>query len=444
MASIAPTFMHVSRQRPFPRPPALVVAIILHVLLLLLVITVELKPAVDEPEEARPIEIAIVQLPEADTPEPERERETENRTEQPARPLPPNLQGGEIAERSVPPNAVLDLPRPSAEPEPVQQRQAEAAPPDPLPPQSMPSEAIAPQPAPRVTELAERDAEPRPRPEAAEPAERADQAERMEETAQPPAETQTQVAQAAPAQAQQREADRTPERETPPAAPEESSEQTPNGAVQVEIGPAAMRELAQAFAVPRPPSTIFSVQPDPPRQVAARPPPPTPRPAQPPAPRHTIVTTANGDVDVFRGRSLPRQVASAPQPRPTSAVRLPRGALAGADRPTQTLADYILQQAVPHWRFNYRDPRYGGFEFTGYVRLLADGTLAPPFHKNDPLDFYSMIHEYRRLLQPGSQDARRAMETFVIALRAAQPFQLPPGVSGYPRTVPIGFLLGDL
>jgi hypothetical protein len=391
--------MHESRAAPFPWRPAPLLALALHVLAVFLVVTVELPLRDAADGESPPIQVSLVQLPES-----VEQRETREPIARPVQPPPPNLAGGEIAELSSRPRGLANAPEP------------------------MP-EIAEPPPAPREAD--------RPEPAAQERVEPA--------PAQQPADEplpQVAMANQEPTEAQQRgPAPSSPANEepTPPAQAGASAEPPPATAVQIDVGPTAAQEVARAFAVPRPPSTRFSAQPDTPRPIVVRPP-PTPRPAPP-----AVRTNANGDVDLFGGRALqPRQVASAP-PRTSNAVRLPRGVLAGADRPTQTLADLVLQQTVTQWRFNYRDPRFAGIEFSGYVLLNADGSLTTPFNKSDPLNFYAMIQDYQGLSQRGaSPEIRRAMETFVIALRAAQPFRLPAGVDGYPRRVPIGFLLGEL
>lgn len=108
-------------------------------------------------------------------------------------------------------------------------------------------------------------------------------------------------------------------------------------------------------------------------------------------------------------------------------------------------SDFILAQILRRWRINYHDERYREVTFApGNLQLRADGTLAPPYGPNDPWNPYDMMGGYRRLTQRGFEDVRRAVDTFLVALREAQPFQLPPTPGPYPRRIRISFRTGDL
>jgi hypothetical protein len=108
--------------------------------------------------------------------------------------------------------------------------------------------------------------------------------------------------------------------------------------------------------------------------------------------------------------------------------------------------DFLLAQVMPFWLLNYRDPRYHDVVFRGYFTLRADGMLDPPFGKNDPWDPAVMIGDYDRLLARRLEPQRLAIESFLRAVRAAQPFKLQPGIDpkSYPRQVAVFFRLGDL
>jgi hypothetical protein len=79
----------------------------------------------------------------------------------------------------------------------------------------------------------------------------------------------------------------------------------------------------------------------------------------------------------------------------------------------------------------------------GVFALQEDGMLAPPFGKHDPWRPEVMIENYRELLKPQAEPVRVALESFLRAARDAQPFQLPPGVRGYPRPIRITLKMGD-
>jgi hypothetical protein len=108
--------------------------------------------------------------------------------------------------------------------------------------------------------------------------------------------------------------------------------------------------------------------------------------------------------------------------------------------------DFLLAQVMPFWLLNYRDPRFQHVVFRGTFVLRSDGMLDPPYGKNDPWDPTVMIGDYDRLLARGQDSYRQAVESFLKAVRAAQPFKLQPGVDpkSYPRPVAVFFRLGDL
>ena len=75
------------------------------------------------------------------------------------------------------------------------------------------------------------------------------------------------------------------------------------------------------------------------------------------------------------------------------------------------------------------------------MTLRADGTLGPPFGKNDPFDPARVIDRYNEF-PPFYQ---QAMTSFIEAMRLAQPFRLPPpGTETYPARLYVDFLLHDL
>ncbi len=142
------------------------------------------------------------------------------------------------------------------------------------------------------------------------------------------------------------------------------------------------------------------------------------------------------ELDLFGpGRTGPRQAAATRGGTPNP----PAGEASRSD------SDFILAQILRRWRINYRDGRYREVTFApGNLLLRADGTLAPPYGPNDPWNPYDMMGGYRRLTQRGFEDVRRAVDTFLVALREAQPFQLPPTPGPYPRRIRISFRTGDL
>lgn len=119
-----------------------------------------------------------------------------------------------------------------------------------------------------------------------------------------------------------------------------------------------------------------------------------------------------------------------------------------SDKPAaQTVPDFILMQIAQHWLIDYRNPRYREIVLRGaQIVLLPNGMLGPPFGKNDPWNPREMIANYDALLAPEAAPVRQAIETFLQAMRLAQPFRLPPDgkQNNEPRIFTIYFQLGDV
>ena len=90
---------------------------------------------------------------------------------------------------------------------------------------------------------------------------------------------------------------------------------------------------------------------------------------------------------------------------------------------TQTERDVLLAQILPFWRppseIMAADP-------VMHVRVLlrADGSLGPPFTYTMAWNPAGAIDGYDKI--PPNDPRRRSMETFYVALRMAQPLNLPP------------------
>ena len=111
----------------------------------------------------------------------------------------------------------------------------------------------------------------------------------------------------------------------------------------------------------------------------------------------------------------------------------------------QSEGDFVLAQIMPHWLLDVRSARFRDVQLGGVFELLADGTLSFPYGKHDRWDPERMIRNYGQMQGPRAEAVRVAIESFLRASRAAQPFRLPPGVTGgYPRQIRIVFQLGDL
>jgi hypothetical protein len=194
-------------------------------------------------------------------------------------------------------------------------------------------------------------------------------------------------------------------------------------------------EAEAAPAVVAPPAAAPATLPEPPRQDA-KPPEQQPRqqvqrPAERPADRKPPArppeagkARVDGPATGGRGRDAQRS-ASASEAR------------------QQSEGDFVLAQIMPLWLIDRRSPRFRDVVMSGVFALQEDGTLAPPYGKNDPWRPEVMIENYRELLKPQAEPVRVALESFLRAARDAQPFQLPPGVRGYPRPIRITLKMGD-
>lgn len=218
-------------------------------------------------------------------------------------------------------------------------------------------------------------------------------------------------------------------------APESTSPQ-PSAAAER----SAARSDVAAIPEPEPPAPQPQAERSPPEMAVAQAPRAVPRrPDARPRPEPRADGGPRGELrelDLFGpGRLGARQAAAARGGTPTPP----------AGEPSRSDSDFILAQILRRWRINYRDDRYREVTFApGNLLLRADGTLAPPYGPNDPWNPYDMMGGYRRLTQRGFEDVRRAVDTFLVALREAQPFQLPPTPGPYPRRIRISFRTGDL
>jgi hypothetical protein len=170
--------------------------------------------------------------------------------------------------------------------------------------------------------------------------------------------------------------------------------------------------------------------------------PPREHPAPPNAPHRTVASAA------------PQLPATSTRPDSTPVTigrhepeedNLPSGR--STEPAAQTVPDFILMQIAQHWLIDYRNPRYRDIVLRGTkIVLLPNGLLAPPFGKDDPWNPKAMIANYDALLVPEAQPIRQAIETFLKAMRLAQPFRLPPDgrPNNEPRVFTIYFQLGDI
>lgn len=114
-------------------------------------------------------------------------------------------------------------------------------------------------------------------------------------------------------------------------------------------------------------------------------------------------------------------------------------------RMTQSESDFFLSQVVAAWAIDFDAPQFRNIQIFGHYKVLPDGTLAPPFGRNDPWDMYAMVNNWEEIEnEPRAAAFRTAIETFLRAMRLAQPFEMPPDAQGYPKILSLNFRIGDL
>lgn len=116
------------------------------------------------------------------------------------------------------------------------------------------------------------------------------------------------------------------------------------------------------------------------------------------------------------------------------------------DKVSQSEADFILAQILRVWLIDYRSPRFKDVIISGTFQLNPDGTLGPPFGSKDPWAPDRMILNYAEVLRPAARDQRTALESFLGAMRQAQPFRRQPDAPPMtaPKILSFAFSLGDL
>lgn len=138
------------------------------------------------------------------------------------------------------------------------------------------------------------------------------------------------------------------------------------------------------------------------------------------------------------------------EPRGLAAIRGPVQAPSGGppgESLTQSEIDHLLAQVFAVWIFDFRNPRFRDLTIVGAFELKPDGTLAAPFGAYDPWRPDRMIADYDTLLaRPDMREQRTVMESFLGAMRQAQPFTRQPDAPPLtaPKLLRFAFRLGDL
>lgn len=202
--------------------------------------------------------------------------------------------------------------------------------------------------------------------------------------------------------------------------------------------------------------------------LVAAPPPKAPpeRPSAPPAPQ------AEPAVEPQKPASAPLQPlpvqrpqletaplaekSAAPKPGPKAEPTKPAGKGTGlavdsgsVSRPAQAAGDLsqnaqdmVLSQVIRMWHFDPFALRGTRTVLTATLLVNRDGTLSGPMSKNAPWTPDEVIDGYDKM--PDGTN-KRMLETFLLALRMAQPLRLPPDDGKpWPRRMVLRFRPGDL
>jgi hypothetical protein len=178
-------------------------------------------------------------------------------------------------------------------------------------------------------------------------------------------------------------------------------------------------------------------------QPARQPPPPLTRPQLIPgriAETSSVPNPAARNGAAGTSRALSLSTADGPGPK-AEAKSGPVG-VSGPLGPelTQSEQDFILAQIMKYWRVDFHAPEARGLSLSGVFYVLADGTLASPVNKNDPWNPAAVVEGYNGL----GAYRRDAVDGFLLALRLAQPLQLPPSKGNWPRKIVIRFAFDSL
>jgi hypothetical protein len=98
-----------------------------------------------------------------------------------------------------------------------------------------------------------------------------------------------------------------------------------------------------------------------------------------------------------------------------------------ADPKLVALRASILTQIASYWVINPKAERFRDLTFGGTLTVESNGMLRRPFRKADVWLPEAMVGDYSKLVGPG----RTIVESFLLALRQAQPLSSPAGQRRY-------------
>lgn len=235
-------------------------------------------------------------------------------------------------------------------------------------------------------------------------------------------------------------------------------------------------DLTFDFPKPDPVIEVELVQPEPPKPPPSPPQaaPMPPMPAQPPQLQSAPIEkesaapqpkeAAPEKPKIVQRQAPPRQSPPDAEPAP-NAERVPRpqvarplaampkpmtqeemaAAVKNAPKMAQSEQDFFLSQIVQNWVIDRHAPQFQRVTIFGAYVVLPNGMLAAPFGKDDPWDMRRMVQDWDKIpADPRYDGLRTAMETFLRAMRLAQPLQLPPGAKDYPKVMTLNFKVPDI
>lgn len=197
--------------------------------------------------------------------------------------------------------------------------------------------------------------------------------------------------------------------------------------------------VAEPPPKPVPPPPPPPPPPEPPKAVAPPEPPlPLQRPQLQPAP-----TAERSSAPRPAPRPEPARPA-APQPAPGLSAEtgnFAHPAPAAGDL-AQSAQDKVLAQVLRMWHFDSSLLRGSNTVLSATLIVNRDGTLSGPMHKDAPWNPDAVIRGYSSM---PDGTPKRMLDTFLLALRMAQPLQLPPDDGKpWPRRMLLRFKPGDL
>ncbi|MTJ82101.1 MAG: hypothetical protein F8N37_13985 [Telmatospirillum sp.] len=209
---------------------------------------------------------------------------------------------------------------------------------------------------------------------------------------------------------------------------------------------------------PKPPEQKPAEQ-KPPEQKPPEQKPPEQKPSQPRPPERMAATAPLTRPQLQPGRIAERSSVPHPADRngaagTSLALALPaapggtapskagKPGISGPEGPalTQSEQDFILAQIMKYWRVDFHAPEARGLTLSGVFFVQADGTLASPVNKDDPWNPEAIVADYGAL----SRYRREAVDGFLLAMRLAQPLELPSKTGPWPRRITINFAFDAL